>query len=207
MIPIQVRSLILSHPPAPSVLVLQPVEETGHDGVGRIVPIWMGSHEAAAIGLALEGARPSRPLTHDVFLDALTSLDAYVEETIINDVRGKTFYAQVCLRQHGRSIVLDARPSDAIPLALKQNAPLYVTEEVLDRASFPYILKDKAALTEEDLDGFRTFVEDLEPADFTYDELPGNLEKLDFGPDDLFIPGRLDQLLQNKREEEEESNE
>lgn len=203
MIPIQVRTLILSQPPAPSVLVLQPMEEVGSNGVGRIIPIWMGSHEAASIGLALEGIRPPRPVTHDLFLDALSSLDAYVDHCVINDVKGKTFYAQLCLRQHGRLIIIDARPSDAIPLALKQNAPLFVNQDVLDRASFPYILKDKNALTEEDAEAFRSFVEDLEPDDFAYDEVPDNLESVDFGPDDLFIPGRLDELLKGAGQTEE----
>jgi hypothetical protein len=130
-----------------------------------------------------------------LFLDALSSLDAYVDHTVINDVKGKTFYAQLCLRQHGRLIIMDARPSDAIPLALKQGAPLFVNQDVLDRASFPYILKDKSTLTEEDAEAFRSFVEDLEPDDFAYDEIPDNLESVDFGPDDLFVPGRLDELL------------
>jgi len=204
VIPIIVRTLILSHPPAPSVLILQPKDEEPENGVGRIVPIWMGSPEAAAIGMALEGIRPPRPITHDLFMDTIASLDAFIEQAVISDVRGKTFFAQIYLRQYGRLIVLDARPSDAIPLALKEQAPLYMSEEVLQKASFPYIFKSPEVLTEEDVEGFREFVNDLEPSDFTYDELPGNLEQLEFGPDDLFVPGRLEEMLRDKRREEDE---
>ena len=79
MKPVNVQTLIVSAAPAPSILVLQPIEEPSQPGKYRIVPIWVGMNEATQLGIALEKARLARPMTHDLFLDALTNLDARVE--------------------------------------------------------------------------------------------------------------------------------
>ena len=113
MIPVRIQTLIVTAAPAPSIIVLQPVEET-QNGKSRVVPIWIGAAEAAQMGVALEKARFTRPTTHDLFLDALTNLDARVDHVVINDVKGPTFFARLALRQGGRLIELDARPSDAL---------------------------------------------------------------------------------------------
>ena len=142
MVPVNVQTLIVSTAPAPSIIVLQPVEDVTQEGKFRIVPIWVGMNEATQMGIALEYARFSRPMTHDLFLDALTNLDARIDHVVINDVKGSTFFARLTLRQHDRLIDLDARPSDALALAVRQKAPLYIEESVLERASFPYVLPD-----------------------------------------------------------------
>lgn len=165
MIPVHVQTLIVSSPTSPSIIVLRPVEEEPQNGIYRIVPIWIGINEATQMGVALEKARFARPMTHDLFLDALTNLDAQVDHVIINDVKGTTFFARLVLRQHDRLIDLDARPSDALALAVRQQAPLYIEEEVLERASFPYVVK-KEANAEEELAEFRSFLEELAPEDF-----------------------------------------
>ncbi|MEG0683173.1 MAG: bifunctional nuclease family protein, partial [Raoultibacter sp.] len=139
VIPVHVQTLLVTTPPAPSVLVLQPTEAEDPSGNARIIPIWIGINEATQIGIALEKARFARPMTHDLFLDALTNLDACIDHVLVNEMKGATFYSQLVLRQHGQLIQLDARPSDAIALALRQNAPLYVEESVLEKASFPYV--------------------------------------------------------------------
>ena len=140
MIPVRIQTLIVTAAPAPSIIVLQPVEET-QNGKSRVVPIWIGAAEAAQMGVALEKARFTRPMTHDLFLDALTNLDARVDHVVINDVKGPTFFARLALRQGGRLIELDARPSDALSLAVRQEAPIYIEDNVLERASFPYLFK------------------------------------------------------------------
>ena len=113
MIPVTVQTLIVSAAPSPSIIVLQPVEEIVQERKSRIIPIWVGVNEATQMGIALEKARFSRPMTHDLFLDALTNLDAQIDHVVINDVQGATFFARLTLRQHDRLIDLDARPSDA----------------------------------------------------------------------------------------------
>ena len=104
-------------------------------------------------------------MTHDLFLDALTNLDARVDHVVINDVKGAMFFARLTLKQHDLLIDLDARPSDAIALALRQQAPIFIEEDVLERASFPYVFKN-APDAEDELADFRTFLEELAPEDF-----------------------------------------
>lgn len=165
MIPVTIQTLIVSTAPSPSIVVLQPVEEVVQEGKSRIVPIWVGVNEATQMGIALEKARFSRPMTHDLFLDALTNLDARVDHVVINDVKGAMFFSRLTLKQHDRLIDLDARPSDSIALALRQQAPIYIEEDVLERASFPYVFKS-APDEEEELADFRSFLEELAPEDF-----------------------------------------
>jgi len=165
MIPVKIQTLIVSGAPAPSIIVLQPIEKVPPQANSRVVPIWVGVNEATQMGIALEETRFSRPMTHDLFLDALTNLDARIDHVLISDVLGPTFYSKLVLRQHDRLIELDARPSDALALALRQKAPLYIDEDVLDRASFPYVFK-KSPLEEPEVDDFRKFLEDIAPEDF-----------------------------------------
>lgn len=165
MIPVMIQTLIMTQAPSPSIIVLQPEEEASQQRTRRIVPIWVGSAEAAQLGIALEKAKFSRPMTHDLFLDALVNLDAYVDHVLINDVKGATFYARLTLRQHGRLIDLDARPSDALALAVRQEAPIYITEDVLDKASFPYVFR-KSPHDEDEIAQFHRFLETITPEDF-----------------------------------------
>ena len=98
MIPVQVHTLIVSSPQAPSIIVLKPIDEKPTNGIYRIVPIWIGINEATQLGTALEHAKFTRPMTHDLFLDALTNLDACVDHVLISDVRKSTFFSRLCLR-------------------------------------------------------------------------------------------------------------
>lgn len=164
MISVDVLTLIMSPMPGPSILVLQPTEDLGKKQNGRVIPIWVGVSEATQLGIALEHVRFARPMTHDLFLDALTNLDSVVESVVIDDVQGPTFFAKLKLQHHGRTITLDARPSDAISLALREQAPLYMTEAVLERASFPYLFNESNE--EEELEEFRDFVSRIAPEDF-----------------------------------------
>lgn len=166
MISVKVETLIMSQDASPSILVLTANKPTNEvvEIEHRFIPIWIGLPEAAQIGLALEDIRLPRPLTHDLFINAISSLDAYVDHVIITEVKGSTFYATLTLRQHGHLIELDARPSDAIALALKQNATIYVMDSVFEKASFPYQLTQNNE--EEDLEKFHEFVSNLNPDDF-----------------------------------------
>lgn len=167
MIPVHVQTLIMSQDQSPSILVLCASENIVEQNP-RFIPIWIGMPEAAQIGLALEDIRLPRPLTHDLFIDAITSLDAYIDHVLITDVKASTFYAKLTLRQHGRLIELDARPSDAIALALRQNAKIYVMDSVYNKASFPFEISKKNE--EEDLKEFHEFVSNLDPDDFLSDD-------------------------------------
>lgn len=164
MVPLKVLTLVVAGPAQPSVLVLQPVEEAPA-GKARIIPIWIGPSEAAQIGMALEHVKFGRPMTHDLFLDALTNLDARVDSVVIYQAKGQMFFSHLVLSQGGRLITLDARPSDAVALGLRQDAPLYIEEEVLDSASFPFLFRGEQQ-TEEELAEFKTFLDHISPEDF-----------------------------------------
>ena len=165
MVEVKVLTLIVMASGAPSFLVLEPIEEHVSEGKSRVVPICIGNPEALSLGAVLEQSRFTRPLTHDLMLDAMTNLDARVDHVFINDVKGGTFYARLCLMQHDRLIDLDARPSDAIALALRQDAPVYIDETVLERASFPYLFK-RPYDEERIVDDFKAFLEGVSPDDF-----------------------------------------
>lgn len=165
MVPVSVLTLIMSPVPSPSILVLQPTADVGTNRNSRVVPIWVGVSEATMLGVALEKARFKRPMTHDLFLDALTSLDAFVDHVTIYDVQGPTFYAELALKARGKLLSLDARPSDAIALALREEAPLYMDEAVLERASFPYLFNEEADDPDRVMADFHDFIEQLTPDD------------------------------------------
>ena len=164
MVPLKVLTLVVAGPAQPSVLVLQPVEDTPA-GKARIVPIWIGPTEAAQIGMALESVKFDRPMTHDLFLDALTNLDTRVDSVVIYRVRGQVFFSHLTLNLGGGLVTLDARPSDSIALALRQDAPLYIEEDVLDAASVPFLFRGERQ-SEAELAEFKTFLDHISPEDF-----------------------------------------
>ncbi len=105
------------------------------DAHGRWLPIVVGSTEAQAIALQLEKVEPPRPLTHDLMKNLLESLDAKVSRVVVTELRENTYYAKIGLQLDGKKREIDARPSDAIALALRMNAPIFVVEEVMRRAA------------------------------------------------------------------------
>jgi bifunctional DNase/RNase len=169
MIRCYIQTLIISQAVSPSVLVLRPYTDSPVQNTCKVLPIWIGLTEATQMGLAIEKIRLPRPVTHDVFLDALTNLNTYVDHVLISGVKNDTFFVRLYLRHHGDLIDLDARPSDAINLAIRQNAPIYVEEEVLDQQSFPYIIKKNHAIDENDIEQFHTFIKTIKPEDFEND--------------------------------------
>jgi len=110
----------------------------------RWLPIWIGPYEAKMISLALEKVKPARPLPHDLMKNILDSIGAKVTQIVICNIKDSTYFATINLRLDQGEKEIDARPSDAIALALRVNAPIYVTEEVLDKAS-----TEKIALEDE----------------------------------------------------------
>ena len=164
MTPLNVLTMIFTAPQHPAIMVMEPEEASPVEGAQRVLPIWIGPQEAMQVGAALEHIKMPRPFTHDLFLDALTNLDARVDHVVISDVSGQTYFAKLYLRQGSRLIELDARPTDAISLAIREGAPIYAEERVLDAASFPFILKEGAD-KELELKEFDRFIEGLDPED------------------------------------------
>lgn len=165
MVELKVLTLIVMDPGNPSFLVMEPVEAPVSEGKSRVVPICVGPHEAMMLGMALEEARFSRPTTHDLMLDTIANLDAHIDHVYIYEVKNGTFFAQLVFSQYDRMINVDARPSDAIALAVREQAPIYIDDKVLESASFPYLFKEPYD-EERIVDEFKTFLEGLSPEDF-----------------------------------------
>ncbi|MBI4180984.1 MAG: bifunctional nuclease family protein [Chloroflexi bacterium] len=106
----------------------------------RYLPIWIGPAEADAIAVKLQGVSVPRPLTHDLLLSVIDALGATINSVIVTDLKNDTFYAKITLNVDRGQIEIDSRPSDALALAVRVEAPIYVEESVLDRAG---ILLDK----------------------------------------------------------------
>lgn len=99
------------------------------------LPIWIGLLEATAMATEIEGIKMARPMTHDLLRSTLAALGATVESVEVNDLRENTYFALVHLRHGDRSLMIDARPSDAIALALRTRCPIYVAKAVLEQSS------------------------------------------------------------------------
>jgi uncharacterized protein len=100
----------------------------------RILPIWVGVFEANAIALQVENIHTPRPMTHDLLRNVIHDLQARVDRVVVTDVKDNTFYALIHLDTPAGKVAVDARPSDAIALALRTRAPIWVEEHVIDRA-------------------------------------------------------------------------
>ncbi|MBP3192436.1 bifunctional nuclease family protein [Natronogracilivirgula saccharolytica] len=103
------------------------------DGKRRL-PIIIGTFEAQAIALELENIKPPRPMTHDLMRNIIQSFNTFVKEIYINDLKEGTFYAQVVYDNNGETLTQDSRPSDAIALAIRFNAPIFVSDHIIDEA-------------------------------------------------------------------------
>jgi bifunctional DNase/RNase len=132
----------------------------------RVLPIWVGIFEANAIALRIEDIETPRPMTHDLLRNLLESLQASVEKVVVTDLKDNTYFAQIHLQVDGSERHVDARPSDAIALALRVEAPIYVEQEVLDQSS---ALDQDGAPT--DSERLRRWFEGLDPEDFSKYEM------------------------------------
>lgn len=132
------------------------------DGTGRrALPIYIGEDQAKAIGSALRNITPPRPGTHDLFVSLLDAWDLTLDRVVIHSLKDSTFYAILIVKQGETKQEIDARPSDAIALAIRANAPIWVMEEVVADASIPV---DRDA-DEAERQAFREFVANLSPTE------------------------------------------
>ncbi len=127
----------------------------------RVLPIWIGLFEANAIALELEKIPTPRPMTHDLIRDIIGGLDATVSKIVVNDLKNNTFYAVIHIALNGSNVVIDSRPSDAIALALRIDAPIYVSTEVVNKAKSIDMTEES-----EDTDQLKEWLENLKPEDF-----------------------------------------
>ncbi|MDA2978010.1 MAG: bifunctional nuclease family protein [Actinomycetota bacterium] len=136
----------------------QPIILLQDEASERYLPIWVGAVEATAIAFAQQGIKPPRPLTHDLFTDVLITLQTKLVEVRITALKDGVFFAEI---EFGEGHVLSARPSDAIALALRNEASIYAAEEVLAAAGIEIPGEE-----EDQVDKFREFLDQVKPEDF-----------------------------------------
>ena len=127
----------------------------------KFLPIWIGHPEAAAILMKLQGAATPRPMTHDLMADMLEQLDAEVMQITVTELRDNTFYASITVQQNGSEIEIDSRPSDAIAIAVRAEAPIFAAERVIEESAIEF--EGEEVNEEEIVDEFRRFLDDVSP--------------------------------------------
>jgi hypothetical protein len=146
------------------VLLLQ---ET--DGEGRTLPIFIGNPEATAIAYALQGVAMPRPLTHDLLKDVLTTLAVRLEQVVITELRSSTYYAELHLRRGEERTIVSSRPSDAVAVAVRTEAPIFVADELMEAEGIILALdtdEENEDIPEELVGEFRQFLDSVRPEDF-----------------------------------------
>ncbi len=160
MIQVEIESVRMSLLSQHRLVVLKDIEKE------RFLAIWIGPFEADAITIELQGVQVARPLTHDLLRSIISSVGLHVNYVVVNDLRNETFYAKIVMDFNGRTLEIDSRPSDAIALAVRVAAPIYVAESVMDEAAItPEEGIDLTELSEEDESRLSVFSEFLETLD------------------------------------------
>ena len=126
----------------------------------KVLPIWVGIFEANAIALQLENMSTPRPMTHDLLRNVIHDLKATVQKVVVCDLQDNTFYALIYLLWNGDTVAIDARPSDAIALALRTRAPIFVEETVIDHAKTVDFVPEAG-----DAERLQKWLESLDPDD------------------------------------------
>ncbi len=152
MIKMEIKGLLMDPVSNMPVVILRDTEK------GHFLPIWVGLFEANAIALEMEKVATPRPMTHDLLKNVLAELDARVERVVINDLRENTFFARIHLARKDGNLSIDSRPSDAIALALRSQAEIFVEEEVLEKSRTLH-----AEGSDQDPDRLRKWLEEASP--------------------------------------------
>ncbi|UCC41842.1 MAG: bifunctional nuclease family protein [Candidatus Aminicenantes bacterium] len=154
-IEMKIKGLVVDPISKMPIVVLEDLENE------RILPIWIGVFEANAIALKIENISTPRPMTHDLLKSFMDKLNISIHKIVVNDVRDNTFYAMIHCKIKDQAIIIDSRPSDAIALALRTDAPIYVKDEVIEKA---HSLKFDENL--EDSEKLKKWLENLNPENF-----------------------------------------
>lgn len=159
MVEVKVESIQISLMSDHRVILLKEIESE------RLLPIFIGPYEAEAIAIRLREIELPRPLTHDLLNNAIIEMGGKVSHITINALRNDTFYAYITVKLNGRKLEIDARPSDAIALAVRANAPIFVEEDVMAEGIVPEA--DISDVDDEELSAFRDFVDTLDLDDMS----------------------------------------
>lgn len=151
----EIKGLMLDPTSSVPIVILRDLEDQ------VFLPIWIGIFEANAIALRLEDVDSPRPMTHDLLRTAIVELGASVVKIVISDLQDNTFYARIFVQNGGHALQFDARPSDALALALRTDAPIFVLKPVLDKAQSV----DLATRSTTDEEKLKKWLEEISPED------------------------------------------
>jgi bifunctional DNase/RNase len=160
LVEMKVRGLALDPVSNMPIIILRDDEDK------RSLPIWVGIFEANAIALELEKIATPRPMTHDLLKNVLESLDTQVTRVVVTDLRENTFYAVLHLKLGPNEYTVDSRPSDAIALALRVAAPIFVDEDVFPKAGKMEVSKEGEPVKADDPEQLREWLQNIKPEDF-----------------------------------------
>jgi bifunctional DNase/RNase len=132
----------------------------------KFLPIWIGHPEAAAILMKLQGASTPRPMTHDLMTDMLSQLEAQVVRITVTELRENTFYARITVQSNGAEIEIDSRPSDAIALAVRAEAPIFAADSVIEESAIEF--EGEEVNEDEIVDEFKKFLDRVSPDEFAF---------------------------------------
>ncbi|NOY52610.1 MAG: bifunctional nuclease family protein [Deltaproteobacteria bacterium] len=155
----KIFSLMLIPIPAQYVIYLEEVGGT------RLIPIWIGINEGNAIVYKLQDEPPPRPMTHDLLANIIRTIDMHLEKITVSDLKDNTYYAVIDLWNGTKHYSIDSRPSDAIALAVRTDAPIFVSDAVMDKC--PVIRKP---ITDDEVEKFKNELQQLRPEDFFRDQ-------------------------------------
>jgi bifunctional DNase/RNase len=176
MVEVRLRAVRVDLQSNTPVLLLQESE-----GLGRTLPIFIGAPEATAIAFALQGMDTPRPMTHDLIRDLLEALDADVARVVVTELRSSTYYAEIVLVRDGDEVPVSSRPSDAVAVAVRTGAPLFVADDLMDAEGI-MLAVDEEDEEDEESEGapavaegnpeeivgeFRSFLDSIRPEDFS----------------------------------------
>lgn len=148
----------------------------------RFLPIWIGHPEAAAILIKLQGTSLPRPMTHDLLTSVIGQFHAEVSRITVTELKESTFYARLTLMKDGEEVDIDSRPSDALALAVRTDAPIFASTELIDENAIEF--EREVDDTEEIIEGFRDFLEGVTPDDFRTAEVTADDEAFLVDQDD-----------------------
>lgn len=163
MVKMKVKVVGLDQSTMVPVVVITDLEERG------FIPIMIGAAEANAINQGLDGQKPVRPLTHDLMLNMLTTLNARLDRVVISDLREDTYYAHIYIKTDTQEHEIDSRPSDALALAIRAGCPIYISEIVAKKALItnkPSKPTNTKPIDDAEIEEFRRFLDDVTPDDF-----------------------------------------
>jgi uncharacterized protein len=132
----------------PDPMTNMPIVVLKDSASGIVLPIWVGAYEANAIALEIEKITTPRPMTHDLLKNLLIGLETIVRKVVVTELRDDTFFAVIWLERDGQSISIDARPSDALALALRMDCPIFVEDEVLKSSKVASNVNDRVSSDE-----------------------------------------------------------